>query len=226
MVMTAATERSAPEGKKTLGHVALHYKTLEDGPKAARLLDLMGFRRLQQFTIPDGSTFYQFLVNEDRIEDGVGTIYLLKLPEKMAALNEAVREALKVGKPDQHPAVQQLYDYQAQDPESGFHIGLMIDRLDELETIVMRLKDDVELQGRVKLIANRARPGNAQIDAAMAASPVFGDAERHCYGRFGCQVFVQTDLLASGPLGADMVIELDHAFPGQPVNMFNKTETA
>lgn len=58
----------------------------------------------------------------------------------------------------------------------------------------------------------------------MEASPTFRDATRHCYGRNGCQVFVQTDLLASGPLGDNMVIEFDHAFADRPVNMFNKTE--
>ncbi|WP_247232651.1 hypothetical protein [Sphingobium agri] len=32
----------------------------------------------------------------------------------------------------------------------------------------------------------------------MNASPVFHDATRYCYGRFGCRVFVETDLLARG----------------------------
>jgi len=32
--------------RKTLGHLAMHYRTREDGPLAAKLLDLLGFARV------------------------------------------------------------------------------------------------------------------------------------------------------------------------------------
>jgi hypothetical protein len=213
---------------KALGHVALHYKTPADGPHAARLLELMGFRRLQGIPLPDGSIFYQFLVNEDRISDGVGTLYLALRPQPLEALISAIRDALKVGTPEEHPAAQRLRVEQERNPEVDFHIGIMVDALDDLESTILRLKEaaanDPHIQGRLTFTVNRAKPGDAEIDARMDASPVFGDATRFCYGRNGCQVFVETNLLASGPLGENMVVEFDHAFEGRPVNMFNKTE--
>lgn len=217
-------------GPKSLGHVALHYNSADNGPKAARLLELMGFSRLQEIVLPDGNIFYQFLINEDRVHDGVGTVYLARLPQVNADMTAAIRQALRVGEADEHPAVAAMRRGQQDDPEVGFHFGVMVETLDDLEETVLRLqqadRDDAALQGHMKIIVNRARPGDAEIDAMMDASPVFGSATRYCYGRNGCQVFVETDLIAAGPLGENMVIEFDHAFAGRPVNMFNKTELA
>lgn len=226
--MTNSADKQSQQGSKALGHVALHYRNTEEGPKAARLLELMGFTRLQEIPLPDGSIFYQFLVNEDRVHDGVGTIYLAHQPKAIAGMTAAIRQALKIGTPEEHPAVETLRASQKADPEVGFHFGVMVDSLQALEDTILTLDEAnrnlPDLQGRMSIIVNRAKPGDAEIDARMAASPVFGDAQRHCYGRNGCQVFVETDLIVSGPLGENMVIEFDHAFEGRPVNMFNKTE--
>ena len=125
--MNAASIEAGSTSKMSLGHVALHYKSPEDGPNAARLLDLMGFRRLQEIPLPNGSIFYQFLVNDDRLVDGVGTLYLTLRPKLLEALNLAIREALKVGTPQKHPAVQALSREQEINPEVGFHIDIMVD---------------------------------------------------------------------------------------------------
>ena len=202
--MNAASIEAGAASKMSLGHVALHYKSPEDGPNAARLLDLMGFRRLQEIPLPNGSIFYQFLENDDRLVDGVGTLYLTLWPKPLEALNSAIREALKVGTPQKHPAVQALSREQEINPEVGFHIGIMVDALADLDAMMARLKDtnasEPGIKGRLKFTVNRAKPGDHQIDALMETSPTFRDATRHCYGRNGCQVFVETDLLASGPL--------------------------
>ena len=93
--------------------------------------------------------------------------------------------------------------------------------LTDLDSMMARLKDtnasEPSINGRLKYTVNRAKPGDHQIDALMETSPTFRDATRHCYGRNGCQVFVETDLLASGPLGENMVIEFDHAFADRPL---------
>jgi len=221
-------DRSIQLSLKSLGHIALHYDSADKGPKAARLLELMGFTRLQEIPLPDGSIFYQFLINEDRVHDGVGTIYLARLPRANADMTAAIRQALRVGEADEHPAVAALRKGQQDDPEICFHFGVMVETLTDLEETVLRLqeasRDGAELQGHMKIVVNRARPGDEEIDALMDASPVFASATRYCYGRNGCQVFVETDLIAGGPLGENMVIEFDHAFAGRPVNMFNKTE--
>lgn len=211
-----------------LGHVALHYRCEEDAPKAARLLDMMGFIRLQEIRLPDGSMFYQFLINEDHRDSGVGTIYLSAQPRALADLNGAIREALRVGMEDEHPAVQSMRSAQVADPEAGFHIGIMVHTFDVLEGLIGRLEEanrnDADLMARLKLTLNRAKSGDPRIDALMDGSNAFSHTTRECYGRFGCQVFVETDLFACGPLGENMVIEFDHVFEGHPLNMFNKTE--
>ena len=78
--------------------------------------------------------------------------------------------------------------------------------LEELEQIVLRVQrlaeSDPELKGRIKVTLNRARPGTPEVDARMDASPVFAGVTRHTYGPNGVQVFVETDLLAGGPLHA------------------------
>jgi hypothetical protein len=76
----------------------------------------------------------------------------------------------------------------------------------------------------VEFIFNRAKPGDAEIDARMDASPLFADAVRHTYGRNGVQAFVRTDLLIGGPLGDGVVLEFDYVFPGRPENMLTRTE--
>jgi hypothetical protein len=56
----------------------------------------------------------------------------------------------------------------------------------------------------------------------MDASPVFWDAARYTYGMNGVQVFVETDLLAGGPLGDNWVFEFDYVFPRYAENILNR----
>ena len=209
-----------------LGHLALHYKTLEDAPRAAKLLALLGFEQMQEVSLGAGVSFYQFTVARDPSGRGIGTIYLSMLPRPLAEIMAVVRRALKVGAADEHPSVAALRAAQAQDPEMNFHVGVMVDSLEEIERVMLKLREanegDPDLKGRLNLICNKARPGDEEIDARMAASPVFSSTLRETYGRYGCQAFVETDLLAGGPLGDNLVIELDYAFPGHVDNMFVK----
>lgn len=212
---------------KAMGHLALHYKTPEDAPRAAKLMELLGFRRLQEIPFGGGVMFYQFMVADDASGRGIGTLYLSQVPAPLAAMTAVIREQLKVGEADEHPAVAALRAGQAQDPEMNFHVGLMFDELEAVEQIMLTLQDanerDPDLKGRLNLVANKAKPGHPEVDARMAASPVFGTTPRHTYGHYGCQAFIETDLLAGGPLGENLVIELDYAFPGHRDNMFVKT---
>jgi hypothetical protein len=77
-----------PQGK-SLGHLALHYRTPDDGPWAAKLLELLGFKRMQEIVFGGGMVFYQFSVAEDPTGRGVGTLYLSMVPEPIAALTQA-----------------------------------------------------------------------------------------------------------------------------------------
>ena len=131
-------------------------------------------------------------MNDDRLVDGVGTLYLTLRPKPLEALKSAIREALKVGTPQEHPAVQALSREQEINPEVGSHIGIMVDTLADLDSMMARLKANASepgIKGRLKFTVNRAKPGDHQIDALMETSPTFRDATRHCYGCNGCQVF-------------------------------------
>ena len=222
---------SLPTGSRitqTLGHLALHYRAVEDGPRAARLFEKLGFVRVQDIPLPNGSRFYQFAVDPNAPLEGDGIIYLSRASDQQLALLAAVHSALRVGQPDQHPAVGAMRSAQVSDPEVTFHVGILMKSLEQLEKLVVDIRDsaqhDPDFIGRINIVANRARRGDAQIDARMDTSPVFGSTPRQCYGKYGCQAFIETDLLTSGPLGENLVIELDYVFPGHPQHMFNKTE--
>ena len=217
------------EARKVLGHLALHYRTAEDAPRAAKLLEILGMKRLQEIPFGGGVVFYQFLVGDDPTGRGIGTLYLSMVPPPLAGITQTIRELLKVGTAEEHPAVAELRRGQEIDPEMNFHVGLMNNSLEEVERIMLALAEanesDPDLKGRLKLTTNKARSGgDAAIEARMDSSPVFSQTDRYTYGRYGCQAFVETDLLAGGPLGENLVIELDFAFPDRPDNMFVKTE--
>lgn len=211
----------------SLGHLALHYRSREDGPIAARLLEILGFEKIQEFPLADGP-FYQFYVDPNASNYGDGILYLSPAPAPIAAINRAIHEALKIGQADEHPSVAQLRRGQELDPEMCFHVGLLMSSLERIEELVLELRklgeSDPELRGRIKVVVNAARPGDPDIDARMAASPVFCGVKRHPYGRHAIQVFVETSLLMSGPLGESMVIELDYVFPDHATHLFNSTE--
>lgn len=213
---------------RTLGHVALNYRNPEDGPLAARLLQMLGFGVVQDVPLPGGGRFYQFLVDPRAGNNGDGIVYMAPLPEAERALFATIHTALGVGTADEHPAVGAFRAAQATDPEYGFHVGILVDSLEAVEEVMLTLRDlaesDPGFQGRIKLLSNRSRRGTAAVDERLDASPVFADTPRYTYGRHAVQAFIETDIFSSGPLGEKMVIELDYVFPGYPDNIFTKTE--
>lgn len=201
----------------TMGHIALHYPEKDDGPVAARLLEIIGLRQTQVLPLADGSNFYRFVVDDRHHDRGDGIIYLSQVPPAQKALHAAIREALAVNTDAEHAAVRDMREAMKADPEYSFHVGLLTHSLEELEGLVSTLRDlaanDPALKGRLNIVINRPLPGDAEVDARLDASPVFGGVTRHAYGRNGVQVFIETDLLVSGPLGDNMVLEIDYVFP-------------
>jgi len=109
-----------------------------------------------------------------------------------------------------------FHDRMGEWPESAPHAGLKYASLDDLEAAVVALEAHAApggpLDGRVSVTRFRARPGlDGEVDARMAASPVFTDADRPAFGDHIVQVFVRTDLF--GALTSASTIELDYAFP-------------
>jgi hypothetical protein len=207
-----------------MGHVALHYADPEEGPLAARLLSALGFIETQDLPLPQGGHFYRFVVDPRHEARGDGIVYLSPAPPAQQALIAAIREALKVGQAGEHPAVGEMHAAMAADPEYTFHVGVLLDSLEELERIVLDLQKDPALASRIKVTVNRARPGDAEIDARLDASPLYGDVDRYAYGANGVQAFIETDILTSGPLGEGLVIELDYVFPGRTSHILSVVE--
>lgn len=212
----------------TLGHVALHYREPEHGPLAARLFDLLGFTRREEIPLPDGTVFYHLLVDGGATNNGDGILYLSPLRRPHRWLYDTIHEALGIGTPDEHPAVGKVRAAETKDPEAGFHVGFLLPTLERLEEAFLRVRaeaeKDPEFGRHVQILVNRAKPGVPEIDARLDASPLYAGVTRYTYGRHGVQAFVRTDLLCTGPLGEECVIEFDYVFPGYPENILTKTE--
>lgn len=227
--MTSLTaERPArTDAARTMGHIALHYGAAEDGPVAARLLTAIGCVETQMLPLPGGN-FYRFVVGKGHFARGDGIIYLSALPEPQRQLIETIHTMLGVGTDQEHDAVKGWRAMMVADPEASFHFGFLLDSLEELEAIVLDLREraetDPDLKGRVNIVLNRARPGDAEVDARLDASPVYGDVTRYAYGRNGVQAFIETDILKAGQLGDSMVVELDYVFPDKDQHILSVVE--
>jgi hypothetical protein len=206
--------------RKTLGHLAMHYRTREDGPVAAKLLDLLGFARVPS---PEGYPYYHYVVDGAASNNGDGILFIVEQPQALRELTRVIREALKVDQPGEHAVIAKVRAAQNSDPEYDLHLGVLFNSLEEIEERIIRIRDaalnDPDLRGRVKIILNRARPGTAEVDERMDKSPIFSGVERFTYGRNGIQAFVETDLFVTGTLGDKFVFELDYVFPGYPDNI-------
>jgi len=213
---------------QTISHVNLHYRCQEDGPIAARLLELLGLTRSQEMDLPTGGTFYRFTVHSNDVNRADGIIYLSPLPSATAALFEAIGDKLRIGAPDEHPAVAVYRAAQATDPEFNFHVGFLVDSLDAIEERLAELqrleRTDPAFGGRLKILVNRALPGDPVIDARLDASPLYAGVDRYTYGRNGVQAFVETDIIVDGPLAEGLVIELDYVFPGHAAHILSVSE--
>ncbi len=206
------------QGARSMGHMALHYKKMEEGPLAARLLSMLGYELTQDLVLPNGAHFYRFVVDGRHSSRGDGIVYLSLIPDAQRDLMNAIHAALHVGTDHEHPAVLAMRQGIKEDPEYSFHYGTLLESLEDLEAIFQRLEEanrsDPELKGRLRLVYNRALPGNPEVDARLDASPIYGDVTRYAYGRNGVQAFVETDILTSGILGETMMLEFDYVFPG------------
>lgn len=222
--MRVSEDNARSTGALTMGHVALHYGKPDEGPLAAKLLERLGFVKTQDLPLPGGGHFYRFVVNPEHEARGDGILYLSPVPPAQAALVEAVRSALKIGAPGEHPAVAGMRAALEVDPEYSFHVGVLLDSLEELERIVQAVRSDAELAGRLKVTLNRARPGDPQVDARLDASPIYAEVDRYAYGANGVQAFIETDILTSGTLGESMVLELDYVFPGYRSHILSVVE--
>jgi hypothetical protein len=208
--------------KKALGHLALHYRTPEDGRLATRLLEMLGFGRISS---PAGYPYHHYVVDPNTGDGADGILFIVQQPAALQELSSVIRANLKVDQPDEHPVVAKVRAGHASDPEYDLHLGILFTSLDEIEERILRIQHagehDADLRGRVRTILNRARPGTPEVDKRMDSSPIFKGVDRFTYGKNGIQAFVETDLFVTGPLGQKFVFELDYVFPGYEDNMLS-----
>lgn len=226
--MATALKAQDLVGARSMGHMALHYKTAEEGPLAARLLGMLGYVLTQDLLLPSGAHFYRFVVDSRHQPRGDGIVYLSLIPDAQRELMEVIHSALNVGTDHEHPAVVAMRARLEEDPEYSFHYGTLLESLEDLETMFVALEDanqnDPELKGRLKLVYNRALPGNPDVDARLDASPIYGNVTRYAYGKNGVQAFLETNILSSGMLGETMMLEFDYVFPGYANHVLSVVE--
>jgi hypothetical protein len=227
--MDAATDTQNTSAR-SLGHVALHYTRPDGGPLAARLLSMLGFVETQDLPLPNGTHFYRFVVDQRHHARGDGIIYLSAVPEAQQKLVDAIRDALRIGKEDEHPAVAEMRRHLDRDPEYSFHLGTLVESLEELEDRFQALEDanrsDPELKGRLKITYNRGLKSDDDVEARLDASPIYGKVDRYAYGRNGVQAFLETDILSSGTLGESTILEFDYVFPNRTSHVLSVVEFA
>ena len=187
----------------------------------------MGLVETQVLPLPNGN-FYRFVANTHHFARGDGIVFLSCLPEPQARLIAAIHEALHIGTDHENEAVKDYRAMMAQDFEASFHFGFLVPSLEEVEALVLALREleagDPAFKGRITLGMNRARRGDAQVDARLDASVVFGDVTRYAYGTAGVQVFVETDLVRAGQLGENMYFEFDFVFPDRTSHILSVVE--
>jgi len=177
---------------------------------------LLGLVQTQEIPLPTGP-FYRYVIGQNHFHRGDGILYLSCCPPAQRAFFDAMQTALNFGQTNEHPSVADLRAALVQDPEYAFHLGILSDSLEDIERTMTALQEaattDPLLKGRLQISYNRPLPGSDAVDARLDQSPIFGEVDRHAYGRHGVQAFIATDLLVNGPTGDSLVIELDYIWP-------------
>jgi hypothetical protein len=195
-----------------LGHLALHYRPGEEQP-ARRLLELIGCTLVDNGPAPGSDGFCTVLIDKGTGNYADNLMFLSALPPAQVAVEDAIRDRL--GEDDE--LVRALRALGPMAPEALSHIGLRYQSFEDLERVLQALEAATapggELEGRVEVVKHRARPGlDADVDARMAASPVFTGDEKPAFADHWVQCFVNTDLCGFGILAFGSTFELDYVF--------------
>jgi hypothetical protein len=212
--MTATNAHPVQLGNATLGHLAVHYRP-GDFAWARLLFEALGAHL--EDNGPDGFTTIVFDHDAWNYVDNV--MYLSQAGPVKLGLEAAVTEALHLGDANEDPRATAFRALRAASPESLDHVGVRYASFEALERAVTALTrltgPGGELEGRAAITRYRARAGqSAHIDDVMAASSIFrdGDEDGTSFADYGVQVFVETDLCATGLFALGQTIELDYFF--------------
>jgi hypothetical protein len=200
------------EPSTVLGHLAVHYHPGDEQP-ARRLLELIGCTMVDNGPAPGSDGFCTVLVDKGTGNYADNLMFLSALTPAQVAVEDAIRARLG----DEEDLVAGLRGLGTTAPEALSHIGLRYRSFDDLERVLQALEAAAapggELAGRVEVVKHRARPGlDADVDARMAASPVFTGDEKPAFADHWVQCFVNTNLCGFGILAFGSTFELDYVF--------------
>jgi hypothetical protein len=204
-----------------LGHLALQYAPGDERP-ARRLLELLGCTLVDNGPDPGRDGFCTVLINGADANYAENLMFLSQMKPEQAAIETAIRSALRPGHPDEDPAVAAYRHSVEAKPESISHIGFRYPRLEDVEAVVAALEAATapggELDGRATVVKYRPSPGGASpaddaaVAAAAAASTLFDGTEHLSFAKHWIQCFVRTDLCGFGILAFGSIFEIDFVF--------------
>lgn len=208
--------RANGQAGTTLGHLALHYRP-GDEAAARLLLQHLGCTLVDNGPKPGEDGFCTVLVDAATANHADNVLFLSRMTPAQLALEDAIRETLRVGADGEHPAVAGYRELRNEKPESAAHVGLRYRSFEALEQALLALERDAApggaLEGRVTVKKHRARPGlDAAVDERIAASSVFTGDEPPAFANHWVQCFVRTDLFGFGIVAFGQTIELDYVF--------------
>lgn len=199
-----------------IGHLALHYRD-GDEHQARRLLELMGCKLVDNGPLPGADGFCTVLVDPDTGNHADNVMFLSRVPQQQAAIEDAIADALAIETDDESALVTALRAHAASNPESTSHIGFRYRTMEQLERILVDLERAAapggELEGRISVVKHCVRPGlDADVDRHMGASTVFAGVDKPSFADHWIQCFVNTDLCGFGILAFGSTFELDFVF--------------
>lgn len=220
MTITATTQVGAPPRDAVLGHLALHYMP-GDEQKARRLLELLGCTLVDNGPSPGNDGFCTVLVNGADANYADNIMFLSCVTPEQAAVESAIRTALRAGEADEDAAVATFRESMVAKPESVSHIGIRFHELEKLEQVLKAIETAAarggELEGRIELVKYAPRAGEdasatASVADRIATSPAFSGQESPSFAPYWIQCFVTTDLCGYGLLAFGSTFELDYVF--------------
>ena len=217
---TTSSPTTGVSQDSVLGHLALHYRPGEEKP-ARYLLELVGSTLVDNGPSPGSDGFCNVLVNQADANYADNIILLSALTAEQAALESAIEFALRAGEPDEHPAIGKFRDSMIAKPESTSHIAIRIRDLEDHERVLADIEAAAEpggqLEGRIKLVKYRPRPGgdpslDSPVADRVAESPALFGSETPSFAPHWIQCFITTDLCCFGILAFGSTFELDYVF--------------
>ena len=205
--------------QRVLGHLAFNYRP-GDGPVAAKIFEALGCRVEDSGPVNEGGSLYTVLVDPTTASFVDNVFYLSPVRPEQAAFEDKLASLLKLGKADEDQSFKAFRALKAREPEMFFHGALRYASLEALERALQALtelaKREPKLEGRVSIVRFKPRSeASAEVNARIAASPVFRSDDRPSFGDFAIQVFIHTDIFGGEVLAFGQTLELDYLFPQQ-----------